>query len=60
LNKVFDLIIEKGRTYCQRKALMAGINISISEKFYTTSRNRMMMREDAFLSALGNLELDAK
>jgi hypothetical protein len=39
---------------------MAVINISISEEFYTTSRNRMMMREDAFLSALGNLELDAK
>jgi hypothetical protein len=57
IGKLYDIVIEEGKTAKEAAPL---VMVSTSEQLNTTSRNIMMMRKDACLSPLGNLELYAK
>ena len=56
IEKLFDIVIAEGKT-AKEAEVMTGINIRTAQHYI---KNILMMRNDACLSALGNLELDAK
>jgi hypothetical protein len=56
IEKLFDIVIAEGKT-AKEAEVMTGINIRTAQHYI---KNMTMMRKDACLSALGNLELDAK